>query len=106
MFKTFLILLLGLTPWLLSLWVIRKAEAQARARIRSVRLAIGTQRFSTEPLLPERQYIEGVGYLIGDITCQFNARSAYIRCAVNPIGPCKDCPDYEARTIDSPPQTL
>jgi len=33
--------------------------------------------------------LEGVGYLIGDISCQFNARSGYLRCAVNPQGPCQ-----------------
>jgi hypothetical protein len=46
-------------------------------------------------LPPDHFYLEGVGYLIGDITCRFNARSAYIRCAVNPCGSCKECRHYE-----------
>ncbi len=28
---------------------------------------------------------------IGDITCEFNARSRYLRCTVNPNGPCEGC---------------
>jgi Family of unknown function (DUF6464) len=32
---------------------------------------------------------------IGDTTCQYNARSRMIRCAVNPCGPCEGCKDYE-----------
>jgi hypothetical protein len=51
----------------------------------------------TEQLPPDRYYLEGVGYLIGDISCRFNARSAYIRCAVNPCGPCQECRYYEPR---------
>ncbi len=43
---------------------------------------------------PEEQYIEGVGYIIGDLSCSYNARSPYIRCAVNPDGLCQDCRHY------------
>jgi Family of unknown function (DUF6464) len=43
---------------------------------------------------PEEQYVEGVGYIIGDLTCSYNARSPYIRCAVNPDGLCQDCRHY------------
>lgn len=32
--------------------------------------------------------------LIGDQTCAYNAKSAYLRCAMNPCGPCEGCPDY------------
>lgn len=28
---------------------------------------------------------------IGDITCQYNAQSVLLRCAINPEGPCPDC---------------
>lgn len=47
------------------------------------------------PLIPDRYYLEGVGYLIGDISCRFNARSGYLRCAVNPQGPCQGCRHYQ-----------
>jgi hypothetical protein len=33
--------------------------------------------------------------LIGDQTCDHNARSAYLRCAINPCGPCEGCSDYQ-----------
>lgn len=32
---------------------------------------------------------------IGDQTCANNAKSAYLRCAVNPCGPCEGCKDYQ-----------
>jgi hypothetical protein len=47
---------------------------------------------------PEEQYIEGVGYVIGDVSCSYNARSFYIRCAVNPDGLCQDCRHYHQKT--------
>jgi hypothetical protein len=46
---------------------------------------------------PEEQYVEGVGYVIGDLSCTYNARSPYIRCAVNPDGLCQDCRHYHNR---------
>ena len=47
--------------------------------------------------LSDRYYLDGVGYLIGDISCRYNAKSGYVRCAVNPSGPCEGCRYYEAR---------
>jgi hypothetical protein len=44
---------------------------------------------------PEEQYIEGIGIIIGDISCTYNARSPYVRCAVNPDGLCQNCRDYQ-----------
>lgn len=34
-------------------------------------------------------------WIIGDITCSFNARSELLRCAVNPSGPCDLCAHYQ-----------
>lgn len=48
------------------------------------------------PQDPEALYIPGVGFVIGDISCKFNGRSPFIRCAVNPTGPCADCRFYQA----------
>ena len=31
---------------------------------------------------------------IGDRTCTHNARSSYLRCAINPCGPCEGCADH------------
>ncbi len=43
---------------------------------------------------PEEFYIEGIGYIIGDISCHYNACSPYIRCTVNPSGLCEGCREY------------
>lgn len=37
---------------------------------------------------------------IGDISCNYNARSPYLRCAVNPEGPCENCPHYQSKSTD------
>jgi hypothetical protein len=41
----------------------------------------------------------GTGQLIGDPSCVFNARSPLLRCAVNPLGPCEGCSDYEQQRL-------
>lgn len=43
----------------------------------------------------ERTLLEG-RWVVGDISCRYNARSEIFRCAVNPTGPCSDCRDYQA----------
>jgi hypothetical protein len=42
----------------------------------------------------ERSLMNG-RWVVGDVTCRFNARSEIIRCAVNPDGPCDSCRLYE-----------
>jgi Family of unknown function (DUF6464) len=42
---------------------------------------------------PEEQSLIDGQWVIGDATCQYNARSALIRCAVHPLGPCEGCRD-------------
>jgi Family of unknown function (DUF6464) len=49
------------------------------------------------PRDPEEYYIEGVGYIIGDVSCRYNACSPYIRCAVNPSGLCDGCREYQGK---------
>ena len=44
----------------------------------------------------ERTLLDGT-WVIGDITCAYNARSELMRCAINPGGPCGDCTHYEPR---------
>nr|WP_228056090.1 DUF6464 family protein [Microcoleus sp. LEGE 07076] len=95
-----MIIFIGLAPSLLSLWVMRSAESQARDRIAAARLAVANRPLPNQPATVDRTYVEGLGYLIGDITCEYNARSNYIRCAVNPVGHCLDCRYYQARTLD------
>jgi len=47
-------------------------------------------------VIGEGQLIDG-RWILGDITCAYNARSELLRCAVNPNGPCRGCPDYRSR---------
>jgi hypothetical protein len=94
---TILVFLFGLTPPILSLWMMRRAKERMRARLRAVRQQSFIRVPPLNQLPSDRYYLEGVGYLIGDITCEYNARSAYIRCAVNPSGPCEECPHYQPR---------
>ena len=100
MLTAVLIIFIGLVPWLLSLWVMRSAESQARDGIAAARLAVANRPPRAQLATADRTYVEGFGYPIGDITCEYNARSNYIRCAVNPSGPCQDCRYYQARTLD------
>jgi ABC-type Mn2+/Zn2+ transport system permease subunit len=92
---TFFILVLGLTPSLLSLWFARQTSARAEARLQMAIDSFAARGLSSLQRSPDQQYVEGMGYIIGDITCKFNARSSYIRCAVNPSGSCQDCPHYQ-----------
>lgn len=100
MFTALLIIFIGLVPSLVSLWVMRSAERQASERIAAARRAVANRPLRSELAAGDRTYVEGLGYPIGDITCEYNARSNYIRCAVNPSGPCQDCRYYQARTLD------
>ncbi|MGB3570732.1 MAG: DUF6464 family protein [Phormidesmis sp.] len=98
-----LILFVGLLPAVLSLlvaWLTREpfeTELQlAASTVADERLRFVTRR----PRHPDEHYVEGMGLVIGDITCQLNAKSPYIRCAANPSGPCEGCREYEGRDYD------
>jgi hypothetical protein len=106
-FKTLLVIVIGFLPSLFSLWMIRQAQRKTRMRIRqstnhfSRMRRLGSLQVSANNMgtdSPDRFYIDGVGYMIGDISCQYNTRSGYIRCAINPSGPCDTCNLYEARS--------
>ncbi|MBD2438112.1 DUF6464 family protein [Nostoc sp. FACHB-110] len=99
--KTLLVIIVGFLPSLFSLWLIRKTHLRIRTQLRQASMNLsGTRaRQYIRPMEGDRYYLEGVGYLIGDISCKYNARSGYIRCAVNPCGPCQSCRYYEAREL-------
>ena len=101
--KTLLVITIGLLPPLLSVWVMRKAHLRTRLRMRQIATNFSQRRIpqTIRPTEGDRYYLEGVGYLIGDISCKFNARSGYMRCAVNPSGPCQDCRHYEPRELSA-----
>ncbi len=42
---------------------------------------------------PDRNRWQGQ-WIIGDGRCQYNALSELVRCAVNPLGSCHDCPSF------------
>ncbi|OUC11822.1 MAG: hypothetical protein B0A82_25735 [Alkalinema sp. CACIAM 70d] len=44
----------------------------------------------------ERSLVEG-RWVMGDASCQYNARSELLRCAVNALGPCQGCRFYTPR---------
>jgi hypothetical protein len=97
---TLLILLIGLTPSILSLWLMRQADARGQARLRVAIDSVASRGLPALHRPPEQHYVEGMGYVIGDITCKFNARSHLIRCAANPFGPCHGCSQYQERAIE------
>ena len=101
MLRTLLVIAIGFLPSLFSLWIIRKTHLRTRLRMRQAAMNMSGMRVRQNPsqVEGERYYLEGVGYLVGDISCKFNARSGYIRCAVNPNGPCQGCRHYEPREL-------
>jgi hypothetical protein len=99
MLTTLFIIFVGLTPSLLWLWVMRQVDARAQERLRLAIEAAAARGLPGICLEPEHQYIEGLGYIIGDLTCRYNARSSHIRCAVNPSGPCDGCSHYQAKEL-------
>lgn len=107
------ILLLGLSPFLLQLaqgFGILPQQSRFQRRLQQ-RLQRRLQGYLSHPRLSgfsglgavslgeeaEERYIEGIGIVIGDLSCQFNGRSPLIRCAINPLGPCAECPSYEPK---------
>ncbi|MDX2239147.1 MAG: DUF6464 family protein [Leptolyngbyaceae cyanobacterium bins.302] len=99
MLETIAIVLMGLIPGVLASYLattgIRRYRRERRyyqtfGEPSSIQLL--------QPYLPSQDYhyVEGLGYMVGDLSCQFNARSPYLRCAVNPSGPCQGCSSYEA----------
>lgn len=98
MLKTLLVIAVGFLPSLFSLWMIRKSHMRRETQIRQAGMNPRRQLGQNSRVnLSDRYYLDGVGYLIGDISCRYNAKSGYVRCAVNPSGPCEGCRYYEAR---------
>lgn len=89
--------ILSILPSLTYLIIMQKINRRWRLRLRRVR-TINSRR--------ERDLL-GIYYgyhrqrvtkrHIGDASCQYNALSPYIRCAINPYGPCKGCSHYQEK---------
>lgn len=97
MLETVWIFAVGLIPPLFSLWMMHRSKVKTQARLRQAMNAAYRVRIrhGNTPEVSDRYYLDSVGYLIGDISCRFNARSGYLRCAVNPPGPCQGCRHYQ-----------
>ncbi|MGC1197421.1 MAG: DUF6464 family protein [Geitlerinemataceae cyanobacterium] len=76
---------LSIVPAFMSLWYLQTAQNRARQRLT---LAGNT----VPPFLVLRTRRP---YGIGNLSCRYNAKSSYIRCAINPCGPCENCRHYE-----------
>ena len=113
--KLALILLLSSLPSLVYLLVFRQAKARWQMRLRRAQILtnlhhrnlLHNERYRGSTLSsgfvhrvrdnsPSGNYRRPVTkYYIGDTTCINNAHSPYLRCAINPSGPCDECPHYE-----------
>lgn len=116
-FAISIVIFLGISPILLMIWGIHylaqhphlylyrnRAQGSPRQDINPTGLT--RLNYAQSALLPYRGHLSwfgSMGYL-GDTSCQFNAHSPFIRCAVNPSGPCQNCTYYETspHLADSP----
>jgi len=98
MLDIIIILLLGIAPPILSLWILHRAQAKYREIVQVNSAAIAIPIALRLKALPpaDMTCIDGFGYVIGKVSCKYNARSPYMRCAVNPSGPCQDCRHYDS----------
>ncbi len=115
-FAISIVIFLGISPILVMIWGIHylaqhphlylyrhHAQGFPRQDINVNGLARRTHyQNALVPYGGQLSWFGSVGYL-GDTSCQFNAHSPFIRCAVNPSGPCQNCTDYEtsAHLVDS-----
>lgn len=70
---------LGITPWLEALDYLEQAQG-------------GPQEWMADR---DYSYLLDAPKTIGDASCVNNAKSAYLRCAINPDGPCEGCKHFE-----------
>ncbi|MGK7916686.1 MAG: DUF6464 family protein [Prochloraceae cyanobacterium] len=93
-----IILIISIIPSLLSLLLLRKFKRRWQGRLRRIRSMTFEQQMGRVVRLHDESELEEVhSYFIGDLSCRYNARSPYIRCAVNPCGPCEGCSDYQSK---------
>lgn len=93
MIEAILIFVVSLIPSLLSLVMVSRAKKRWEADLMQVR----SSTIYWQAARLEMPDLEAETRILGDTTCKFNARSPYLRCAVNPSGSCEDCYHYEPR---------
>ncbi|MBD2258758.1 DUF6464 family protein [Pseudanabaena sp. FACHB-2040] len=96
-----LIFVIGLTPAIISAVQSYRANRKAAEHV-NYALEVTTNQGLNALLSQDKDmhYVEGMGYMVGDITCSLNARSPYLRCATNPLGPCDGCKEYAPKIFD------
>ena len=102
MIQTILIIFfLGLTPLVLYCLALKKSKQQRwqnrLRRVRSIAVDRRSQRLYCLDSGQDEELEQLHNYFVGELSCRYNARSPYVRCAVNPCGPCENCTDYESR---------
>ena len=93
-----IIFLVSIVPALVYFSISRKLKRRWRERLRRASEATEVytaEQWSRSDLYPRRR--STTQYFIGDISCQNNAHSPYLRCAIAPDGPCDRCPHYEPK---------
>lgn len=105
--KLALILILSILPSLVYLAIFQKAKKRWQTRLRRAQTLANYDRdyrsqlycnaasYSRDTYFVTDRRRAITKYFIGDTTCVNNARSPYIRCAVNPEGPCNECVHYD-----------
>ncbi|MBE9136333.1 hypothetical protein IQ254_03795 [Nodosilinea sp. LEGE 07088] len=95
-----LIFVVGLTPAIISAWLSVRADQDEKHGEASAPTAFGQSMLKLMDGNTDMHFVEGLGYMMGDITCDLNARSPYLRCAINPMGPCDGCSAYAPKVLE------
>lgn len=95
-----LIFVVGLTPAIISAWMSVRADRDEKRGEASAPSAFGQGMMKLMDGNTDMHFVEGLGYMMGDITCDLNARSPYLRCAINPMGPCDGCSSYAPKVLE------
>ena len=103
--KLALILTLSILPSLVYLLIFQKAKKRWQTRLRRAQILTAYHNHqgrlyrnsygSDDFYLARERRRPVTKYFIGDTSCVNNAHSPYIRCAVNPDGPCDGCIHYQ-----------
>jgi hypothetical protein len=95
--KVLIVLTFSLFPFAISWVLLSKIKQRWQARFRRVCLMTSYPQMVEQQFEIGEQPRETEQYYLGDLSCRFNANSPYMRCAVNPDGPCEGCRYYESK---------
>jgi len=77
----------------------RILERHHRYQLKSGRYQLSQVILYVQPCsAPAERHCHDGQWVIGDVTCAYNACSELLRCAVNPEGPCQGCAHYLPRS--------